>query len=317
MKAFIYDRYGPPETLRMADVEKPAPAPDEVLVKVLAVSVNPADWRSMRGKPLFSRLTLGLVRPKHPILGGDIAGQVEEVGSAVTKFKPGDEVYANLLDHGYGGFAEFASAPVGVVAPKPANLSFEEAAAVPMAAVTGLQGLRHHGEIRSRQKVLINGASGGVGSFAVQIAKSYEAEVTGVTSTRNIDLVRPLGADHVVDYTTTDFTRAGRRYDLIVDTIGNRSVPDLKRALAEHGKAAVTGFTTVAHLMGVSLRGGKDVAQVSAHATTEDLEVVSDLIEAGEVRPQIDRGYPFAEIPAAVAYLEQGHARGKVVVRVV
>jgi NADPH:quinone reductase-like Zn-dependent oxidoreductase len=314
MKAFIYEKYGPPETVRIAEVERPAPDIDEVLVKVLAMSVNPADWHSMRGKPLFSRATLGLLRPKHKILGGDIAGQVEAVGSDVTRFKPGDEVYANLLDHGYGGFAEYASVPVDVMSLKPANLSFEEAAAVPMAAVTALQGLRHHGEIQPGQKVLINGASGGVGSFAVQIAKAYGAEVAGVTSTRNIDLVRSLGADHVVDYTTTNFVRSGRRYGLILDTVGNRSAPDLRRALAGGGKAAVTGFTTVPKLLGISLRGGKDIAQVSAHVTTEDLELLSDLIEAGKVRPVIDRRYPFAEIPAAIAYLEQGRARGKVVV---
>jgi NADPH:quinone reductase-like Zn-dependent oxidoreductase len=316
MKAFIYEKYGPPETLRMAEVEKPAPNADEVLVKVRAISVNPADWHSMRAKPLFSRVNLGLLRPKHKILGVDIAGEVEALGSGVTRFKPGDEVYANLLDHGYGGFAEYVSAPVDVMSLKPANLSFEEAAAVPMAAVTALQGLRHHGEIRPVQKVLINGASGGVGTFAVQIAKSFGPEVTGVTSTRNIDLVRSLGADHAVDYTTTDFVRGGRRYDLILDTVGNRSVPDLRRALAEGGRAAVTGFTTVAKLIGASLRGGKDIAMVSAHVTTKDLELLSELTEAGKLRPQIDRRYPFAEIPAAIAYLEQGRARGKVVVEV-
>jgi NADPH:quinone reductase-like Zn-dependent oxidoreductase len=313
MKAFIWEKYGPPEALRMVEVEKPAPDAGEVLVKVVAVSVNPADWHSMRGKPLFSRITLGLLRPKHRILGVDIAGQVEAVGTGVTLFNPGDEVYANLLEHGYGGFAEYVSVPVDVMALKPANLSFEEAAAVPMAGVTALQGLRHHGEIRAGQKVLVNGASGGVGSFAVQIAKAYGAEVTGVTSTRNIDLVRSLGADHVVDYTKDDFAQSGRRYDLILDTIGNRAVPDLRRALAPGGKAAVTGFTSVVKLMGVSLRGGKDIAQVSAHVAAKDLELLSELIEAGKVRPQIDRRYPFAEIPAAIAYLEQGHARGKVV----
>jgi NADPH:quinone reductase-like Zn-dependent oxidoreductase len=314
MKAFIYEKYGPPETLRMAEVDTPAPNAEEVLVKVLAASVNAADWHVMRGKPLFSRATLGLLRPKHQILGGDVAGQVEAVGSGVTRFQPGDEVYANLLDHGYGGFAEYVSVPMDVMSLKPANLSFEEAAAVPMAAVTALQGLRHHGEPQPTQKVLINGATGGVGSFAVQIAKSYGPEVTAVTSTRNLDLVRSLGADHVVDYTTTDFVGSGRRYDLILDTVGNRSVPDLKRALAEGGKAAVTGFTSVAKLLGVSLRGGKDVAMVQAHVTAKDLELLSELIEAGKVRPQIDRRYPFAEIPAAIAYLEQGHARAKVVV---
>ena len=276
MKAFISEKYGPPEMLRMAEVEKPAAAADEALVKVLAVSVNPADWRSMRAKPFFSRATLGLLRPKHRILGVDIAGRVEAVGSGVTQFQPGDEVYANLLDHGSGGFAEYVSAPVEVMSLKPANLSFEEAAAVPMAAVTALQGLRHHGEIQAGQRVLINGASGGIGTFAVQIAKSSGAEVSGVTSTRNIDLVGSLGADHVIDYTTSDFFRSGWRYDLILDTIGNLSVRDLRRALAEGGKAAVVGFTSVAKLIGVSLRGGKDIAIVSAHVATADLEVLSE-----------------------------------------
>jgi NADPH:quinone reductase-like Zn-dependent oxidoreductase len=314
MKAFLWEKYGPPETLRMAEVDKPAPDADEVLVKVLAVSVNPADWHSMRGKPLFARATLGLLRPKHAILGGDIAGQVEAVGRGVTQFKPGDAIYANLLERGYGGFAEYVSVPVDVMSLKPANLSFEEAAAVPTAAVTALQGLRHHGDIEAGQRVLINGASGGVGTFAVQIAKSYGAEVTGVTSTRNLDLVRSLGADHVVDYATTDFVSDGGIYDLILDAVGNRSVPDLRRALAEDGKAAVIGFTGVAKMIGVSLRGGKAITMVSAHVTTKDLVLLSELIEAGKVSPEVDRRYPFAEIPTAIAYLEEGHARGKVVV---
>ena len=292
----------------------PAPDGSEVLVRVLGLSVNPADWHSMRGKPLFSRATLGLLRPKHRILGVDIAGKVEAVGSSVTQFKPGDEIYANLLEHGYGGFAEYVCVPGEVSSLKPANLSFEEAAAVPMAAVTALQGLQHHGKIESEQKLLINGASGGVGTFAVQIAKSYGPEVTGVTSTRNLDLVGALGADRVIDYTKADFLRDGQRYDLILDTIGNRSVADIKGALADGGKAAVVGFTSVPKLIGVSLRGRPDIAMVSAHPATKDLEVLSELIQAGKVRPQIDRRYPFAEIPAAIAYLEQGHARGKVVV---
>jgi NADPH:quinone reductase-like Zn-dependent oxidoreductase len=316
MKTFLWERYGGPEMLRMADVEKPAPAGDEVLVKVLGVSVNAADWRSMRGKPLFSRATLGLLRPKHKVLGVDIAGRVEAVGSGVTGSKVGDEVYANLVDHGYGGFAEYVSVPVDAMSLKPENLSFEEAAAVPMAGVTALQGLRHHGQLQPPQKILINGATGGVGTFAVQIAKSFGVEVTGVTSTRNVELVRSLGADHIVDYTSTDFARSGQRYDYILDTVGNRSVTDLRGALAEGGKAAVTGFTSMAKLMGVSLRGGKDVAMVKAHVTTRDLMLLSELIEAGRVRPQIDARYPFTEIPAAIAYLEQGHARGKVVVEV-
>jgi NADPH:quinone reductase-like Zn-dependent oxidoreductase len=314
MKAFLWEGYGPPkQALRMAEIEQPVPGLDEVLVRVLGVSVNPADWHSMRGKPAFSRLTLGLLRPKHKILGVDVAGLVEAVGGGVTRFGPGDEVYANLLDHGYGAFAEYVSVPVDAMSLKPPSLSFEESAAVPMAAVTALQGLQHHGEIRVGQTVLVNGASGGVGTFAVQIAKSYGAEVTGVTSSRNLDLVRSLGADDVVDYTTTDFALTGSRYDLLLDTIGNRSVADLRRALAEGGNAAVTGFTSMSGLLGVSLRGGKDVARVEAHVTTKDLELLSELIEAGGVRPLIDRRYPFAEIPAAIAYLEQGRARGKVV----
>jgi NADPH:quinone reductase-like Zn-dependent oxidoreductase len=314
MKAFVYERYGPPERLRMGEVDKPAPNAGEVLVKVLAASVNAADWHVLRGKPLFSRATLGLLRPKHQILGGDIAGQVEAVGSGVTRFTSGDEVYANLLDHGYGGFADYVAVPADVTALKPANLSSEEAAAVPMAAVTALQGLGHHGALQPGQQVLINGATGGVGSFAVQLAKAYGAEVTAVTSTPNLDLVRSLGADHVVDYTTTDVTRGGRRYDLILDTVGNRSVAELRRALTEGGKAAVTGFTSVRRLLGVSLGGGKNIAMVQAHVTAKDLELLSALIEAGKVRPQIDRRYPFADIPAAIAYLEQGHAKAKVVV---
>jgi NADPH:quinone reductase-like Zn-dependent oxidoreductase len=197
---------------------------------------------------------------------------------------------------------------------KPAKLSFEEAAAVPMAAVTALQGLRRHGEPKPAQQVLINGATGGVGSFAVQIAKADGAAVTAVTSTGNLELARSLGADEVVDYTTTDVTRDGRRYDLILDTVGNRSVPELKRALAPGGKAAVTGFTNVRGLLAVSLRGGKDITQVQAHVTAKDLELLSELIEAGKVRPRIDRRYAFAEVPAAIAYLEEGHAKAKVVV---
>jgi NADPH:quinone reductase-like Zn-dependent oxidoreductase len=316
MKAFVYEKYGPPETLRLAEVDKPAPDADHVLVKVRAASVNAADWHVLRGKPLFSRATLGLLRPKRQVLGVDIAGQVEAVGSGVTRFQPGDEVYANLLDHGYGGFAEYVSAPVDVMSLKPPSLSFEEAAAVPMAAATALQGLRRHGELQPGQRVLINGASGGVGTFAVQLAKAYGAEVTAVTSTRNLELVGSLGADHVLDYTATDALGGGQRYDLILDTVGNRSVPDLKGGLAQGGKAAVTGFTSVARLLAVSLRGGKDIAQVQAHVTTRDLELLSELIEAGKVRPQIDRRYRFTEIPAAIAYLEQGRARAKVVAEV-
>jgi NADPH:quinone reductase-like Zn-dependent oxidoreductase len=314
MKAFIYERYGPPESLRMAEVDQPVPDAGEALVEVLAASVNAADWHVLRGKPLFSRATLGLLRPKKQILGVDIAGQIEAVGGGVTGFQPGDAVHANLLDHGYGGFAEYVAVPVAVMASKPAGLSFEEAAAVPMAATTALQGLRRHGELQPAQTVLINGATGGVGSFAVQLAKATGSEVTTVTSTPNLDLVRSLGADHVLDYTTTDALGDGRRYHRILDTVGNRSVAELNGALAEGGKAAVTGFTSVRRLLAVSLRGGKDIAQVQAHVTTEDLELLTELIEAGKVRPQIDRRYQLADLPAAIAYVEQGHARAKVIV---
>ena len=316
MKAFVYERYGPPERLRLAEVDKPSPNADEVLVKVLAASVNAADWHMLRGRPLFSRATLGLLRPKHQVLGVDVAGQVEAVGGGVSGLQPGDEVYANLLDHGYGGFADYVAVPAGVLSLKPASLSFEEAAAVPMSAVTALQGLRHHGELQPGQTVLINGGTGGVGSFAVQLAKAAGAEVTAVTSTPNLELVRSLGADHVVDYTSTDFAAGGRSYDRILDTVGNRSVRDLRRALADGGKAAVTGFTSVRGLLGVSLRGGKDVAQVQAHVTAKDLEQLAALVEAGKLRPRIDRRYRFADLPAAIAYLEQGRARSKVVVEV-
>jgi NADPH:quinone reductase-like Zn-dependent oxidoreductase len=300
----------------MADVPEPVPGSGEVLVRVRGASINAADWHSMRAKPFFSRKALGWLRPKHPILGVDVAGTVTSVGDGVSRYQPGDEVYANLLDHGYGGFAEYVAVPLEVMAPKPGNLSFEEAAAVPMAGVTALQGLRHHGPIAAGQKVLINGGSGGVGSFAVQIAKAFGAEVTAVTRTENLELVRSLGADHVLDYTTTDFADGNDRFDLILDTVGNRSAPDLKRALAPGGKAAVTGFTSVAKLLGVSLRGGKDVARVEAHVATSYLEFLSELIEAGKLRAEIDRRYPFAEIPAAIAYLELGHAKGKVVAEV-
>src|SRR4029453_5746767 len=282
MKAFVYEKYGPPETLRMAEVDTPAPGAGEVLVKVLAVSVNAADWHVLRGKPLFYRATLGLLRPKHKILGGDIAGQVEAVGGGVTQFQPGDQVYANLLEHGYGGFAEYVSVPVDVMALKPVSLSFEEAAAVPRAATTPPQGLGRPGDLQAGHK-----APG-----------------------------RSPGAGPVVALTTPEVVGGGRRYDRILDTVGNRSVPDLRGALATGGKAAVTGFTSVAKLLAVSLRGGKDIAQVQAHVTAKDLELLSELIAAGKVRPQIDRRYRFAELPAAVAYLEQGHARAKVVVEV-
>ncbi len=314
MKAFLSEKYGPPETLRLAEVEKPTANANEVLVKVLAVSVNPADWHTLRGKPIFARASFGLRRPKTTILGVDVAGQVEAVGGDVTRFKPGDEVYANLFNHGYGGFAEYVAVPVDALVLKPANLSYEEAAAIPMAGVTALQGLRHHGEIGAGQKVLVNGASGGVGHFAVQIAKSYGSEVTGVTSTRNVDFVRSLGADRIIDYTREDFTRTEQSWDRIIDVVGNRSASDLRRALTPGGTCAVIGFTSMRKMLNVKLRGGKQIPLVLAHATGKDVEFLGQLIEAGKLRPRIDRRYPFDQLPEAIRYLEEGRARGKVVV---
>jgi NADPH:quinone reductase-like Zn-dependent oxidoreductase len=316
VKAWLWERYGPPEALRFGNVPDPTPGPNEVVIAVKAASVNAADWHSMRGKPLFSRLTLGLLKPKHRILGVDVAGTVEAVGDGVTSLEPGAEVYANLLEHGYGGFAERVSAPVEMVAAKPASLSFTEAAAIPMAGGTALQALRHHGAIRPGQRVLVNGGSGGVGTFAVQIAKSYGPELTVVTSTPNVELMRSLGADRVVDYTTTDFVEEGYRYDRILDTVGNRSVADLRRALADGGKATVTGFSSMRKLMSTSLRGGQDVTQFEAHDGAEDLRDLAALADAGTFRSVIDRTYTFGDVPEAIAYLEEGHARGKVVVAV-
>jgi NADPH:quinone reductase-like Zn-dependent oxidoreductase len=315
MRAWVSDRYGGPEVLQLAEVAQPAPRAGEVLLKVHALSVNPADWRCLRATPAFARATLGWFRPKYTVLGGDVAGTVEAVGPDVTAFKAGDEVYANLLDTGFGGFADYAAVQVGVMALKPKNLSFEEAAAIPMAAVTAFEGFRHHGDIQPGQTVLVNGASGGVGHFGVQIAKAAGAVVTGVTSTRNIDFVRSLGADHVVDYTTTDFTRAGQTYDRILDAIGNRTVSELKRALSPSGTCAVTGFTTIGRLLGVGLLGGKAIASVTAHANTANLTLLRDMAEAGTLQPMIDRRFAFEDLPAAITYLETMRARGKVVVR--
>jgi len=313
MKTFVSETYGPPANLRLREAPTPVPGPGKVLIRVMAASVNPADWHCLRGRPLFSRATLGLLRPRNLVLGVDVAGRIEAVGAGVTRFRPGEEVYANLLDRAFGGFAEYVATTEDVVAHKPAGLSFEEAAAVPMAAVTALQGLRRFGPVGPGQSVLVNGASGGVGHFAVQIAKSWGAKVTGVTSTGNVALVRALGADRVIDYTKHDFAD-GPRHDFVLDTIGNRSLADLRRALTENGKAGVVGFTSMRRLLSVALFGGDRVALVQAHATAADLENLTAMIEAGQLRPAIDRRYPFAELPHALAYLEQGRARGKVVV---
>ncbi|MEP7291939.1 MAG: NAD(P)-dependent alcohol dehydrogenase [Chloroflexota bacterium] len=324
MQAIVYTEYGAPDVLRLEDVAKPTPKDDEVLVRVHAASANPLDWHFMRGAPFLARLEGGLQKPKNPRLGADIAGRVEAVGSGVTRFKPGDEVFGDLSGNGLGGFAEYATALENKLALKPPNISFEQAAAVPVAAITALQGLRDMGKIRAGQTVLVNGASGGVGSFAVQIAKSFGTEVTGVCSTRNLELVRSMGADHVIDYTKEDFTKSTQRYDLIFDTVGNLSVGGCRRALNENGICSVAGFTTMGHLFGVMLLGGlvsatgsRKVQQMgTAQPNSKDLSFLSDLLEKGKIIPVIDRSYPLSETAEAIRYLETGRARGKVIVTV-
>ncbi|MDP3024862.1 MAG: NAD(P)-dependent alcohol dehydrogenase [candidate division Zixibacteria bacterium] len=319
MKAIVYTKYGPPDVLQLKEIEKPTPQDNEVLVRVHAASVNPFDWHVLRGKPFLVRLMgFGLLKPKNKILGADIAGRVEAVGRNVKQFQPDDGVFGTIR----GGFAEYVCARENALALKPANMSFEEAAAVPMAAVTALQGLRDKGQIQPGQKVLINGASGGVGTFAVQIAKSFGAEVTGVCSTRNLDMVRSIGADHVIDYTQEDFTKNGQRYDLIFDAVANHSVSDYKRALSSRGICAIAGFSTLFHMFQVMLvgswvsrTGSKKIGGMGmAKPNKKDLVFITELLEVGKVVPVIDRRYPLSETAEAIRYLEEGHARGKVVI---
>ena len=315
MQAIIYTTYGSPDVLQLKDIEKPTPKVNQVLVKVHAASANPADWHLMRAAPFLARLANGLLKPKNTKLGADIAGRVEAVGSNVTQFQVGDQVFGAMPLNELGGFAEYVCASEELLALKPANLTFEQAAAVPLAAFTALQGLRNKGQIQPGQKVLINGASGGVGTFAVQIAKSFGTEVTGVCSTRNLDMVRSIGADHVIDYTQADFTRNGQQYDLIFDAVGNRSVFDFKRALSPNGICAVAGFTNLSRLFQVMLLGGKKIGLMeTAKANQKDLVFIQALLEAGKVVPVIDRCYPLREVADAIRYLEAGHAQGKVVI---
>jgi len=319
MKAIVCTKYGPPEVLQLKEVEKPAPNDGEVLVKIHAASANPADYHRMRGG--LTRLVGWLLRiPQNPRLGTDVAGRVEAVGNNVTQFKPGDEVFGGCES----SFAEYAIVRENRLALKPANTSFEAAAAVPVAAITALQGLRDKGKIQSGQKVLVNGASGGVGTFAVQIAKSYETEVIGVCSTRNLDMVRSIGADHVIDYTQEDFTKNGQRYDLIYDAVGNRSVSDYRRALNPGGTCVIAGFSTLPRLFEhvvlgplSSKIGKKKVGLMGiAKINQKDLVFLKELLEARKVVPVIDRRYPLSETAEAIRYLEKGHARGKVVITV-
>jgi NADPH:quinone reductase-like Zn-dependent oxidoreductase len=317
MKAFVYTEYGSPDVLQLKEVEKPAPKDNEVLVKVYAASVNPADWHLMRAEPFLARLENGLLKPKNTKLGADVAGRVEAVGKNVSQFQAGDDVFGELPLNLLGSFAEYVCAHEDALALKPARLTFEQAAAVPLAAFTALQGLRDKGQIRQGQKVLVNGAAGGVGTFAVQIAKSFGTEVTGVCSTRNLDMVRSIGADHVLDYTREDFTRTGQQYDLIFDAVGNRSVSDYRRALSPNGICAVAGFTSLSRLFQIMLLGGKNIGLMeTARGNKKDLLILKELLEAGKIVPVIDRTYPLREVPEAIRYLETKHARGKVVIKV-
>jgi len=317
VKAVVRHRYGSPDVLECEEVEKPTARDDEVLLRVRAVSVNPLDWRTLRGDPFVIRLMGGgLLKPKTRILGVDVAGQVEAVGRNVREFQPGDAVFGAS---DYGGFAEWVCAREDRLVRKPPGTSFEEAAAVPVAAVSALQGLRDKGRIQRGQQVLINGASGGVGTFAVQIAKAFEAEVTGVCSTRNLDMVRSIGADHVVDYTREDFTRMGKRYDLILDAAAYRPISDYRRALNPEGIYVLIGGS-MARLFQLLLLGpwysmtGSKMGVTMARITKTDLLVLKEFLESGKVVPVIDRRYPLSGVADALRYLEEGHARGKVVI---
>jgi len=321
MKAIVYTEYGPPDVLHLKDVEKPAPKDNEILVKVHAASVNAYDWHLLTADIFLVRLMGGgLNKPKNTRLGADIAGRVEAVGGNVKQFQPGDEVFGDIAGLGGGSFAEYVSVPESALALKPANLSFEQAAAVPMAAVTALQGLRDEGQIQPGQKVLINGASGGVGTFAVQIAKSFGAEVTAVCSTRNLDMARSLGADHVIDYTEEDFTQNRQLYDLILAVNGYHPISAYKRALTPEGIYVMAGGSMAqifqAMLLGplMSITGDKKMGGVSAKPSQKDLIFLKELLETGKIVSVIDRLYPLSETAEALRYLGEGHARGKVII---
>jgi len=322
MKAIVYTEYGPPEVLQLKEVEKPIPKDNEVLVKVHAASVNAGDWRAVRADPFFQRLGGGLLKPKNKMLGIDIAGRVEAVGVNVNQFQPGDEIFGDLYYCGLGAFAEYVCADENVLALKPASMTFEEAAAVPGAGITALRGLHDYGQIQPGQKVLINGASGGVGTFAVQIAKSFGAEVTGVCSTSKMDMVRSIGADQVIDYTQEDFTQNGQRYDLILDIGANRSLSDYKRALSPKGIYVLAGFSMAAMLRVMflgplfSMTGSKKFVVLMPKLDQKAMVFMKELLEAGKVVPVIDRRYPLSEVAEAIRYVEEGHARGKVVITV-
>jgi len=319
MKAYVRDRYGSPDVLTLTDVDKPEVSDEGALVRVRATSVNAHDWHMLRGKPYIARMGEGLRRPTSSVLGIDVAGVVEAVGANVTHLKPGDEVFGSRS----GAFAEYISG-VNMV-PMPKGLTFEQAGAVSVAGQTALQGLRDKGELQAGQQVLINGAGGGVGTFAVQIAKAFGAEVTGVTSARSVDRVRSIGADHVIDYTREDFTHAKQRFDLILDIGGNRPLSAMRRALTPDGKIVMVApqpgqwIGPIARILGAMVTsrfGRQKVLPFLSHVSKDDLLVLKELIEDGKVTPVIDRTYPFSEIPEAIRYVEAGRAQGKVVITV-
>jgi NADPH:quinone reductase-like Zn-dependent oxidoreductase len=319
MKAIVYTKYGPPDVLQLKEVEKPAPKNNEVLVKVHAASVNYGDLPVLSGEPLQRLMGGGLLKPRHKILGDDIAGRVEAVGENVEQFQPGDEVFGNS---NFGAFAEYACAKEDLLVLKPVSMTFEQAAAIPLAAITALNGLRDKGQIEPEQKVLIIGASGGVGTFAVQIAKSFGAEVTGVCSTKKVDMVRSIGADHVIDYKQEDFTESGQQYDLILALGGYHSLSDYRRALSPEGIYVCAGGTYAQYfqalLLGpfISMTGSKKMGSMYGNPNQKDFVFLIALFEAGKVVPVIDRCYQLDEVPETLRYLEEGNAQGKVVITV-
>jgi NADPH:quinone reductase-like Zn-dependent oxidoreductase len=323
MKAIVYRCYGTPDVLKLEQIAKPAPADDRVLVKVHAASVNPLDWHYMQGKPYIMRAAAGVGKPDSILMGADFAGTVESVGKNVTRFKPGDEVFGDRD----GAFGEYVSVREnGAMALKPSNMSMAQAAAVPIAGLTALQALRDKGKVHTGQKVLINGASGGVGTFAVQIAKTYGADVTGVCSTKNVEMVKSIGADRVIDYTKEDFTHGSARYDLIIDNVGNHTLSELRQVLTPNGALVMIGgpsdnpwlgpLTTSVKAYFVAPFVNQKLIFMLADSNQDDLNVLRDLMQAGKVTPVIDRQYKLAETAQAIGYLEQGHARGKVIIAV-
>jgi NADPH:quinone reductase-like Zn-dependent oxidoreductase len=315
MKAVIRDSYGPPDVLELQEIEKPIPKDDEILMKVHAASVNHADSHGLRGTPFMARIILGgLIKPKVKILGYDFAGHVESVGQNVSEFKPDDEVFGTSKDA--GGFAEYLCTTEDLILIKPPNVSFEDAASIPAVGVTALQGLQKHGKIQSGQNVLINGASGGIGTIAVQIAKFLGANVTGVCSTTNLDMVRSTGADEVIDYTKGDFTQSEQRYDLIFDVVAKSSFSDCKPILKPNGRYVTTAFSPGLALKAKMVRGDQKMIPFVANPTRSDLIFLKDLLEAGELKPVIDRRYSLKQVPDAIRYLEEGHVKGKLTIAV-